>query len=240
MKKAVIAILAVLLLGSSVWSADIYIKQKSHTDAFSMMGREQPAQDDVIDMWLGDDRMAVEMPQMKIVIDLGKNVMLWINHQNKSYVEMTLPLDMEKYFPAQMMQMMGNVTVSVTPLTETQKIGQWDCAAYDVTMNVMMMDMQQKIWASTDVPFDWRDYSQKMLPKLNQAMMRLGEDSIKEMMKVEGFQIRSETSMSVMGHEMKSWQQVEEIIKQDAPAGTYTAPEGYTKKDKLDMMDIQR
>jgi hypothetical protein len=153
---------------------------------------------------------------------------------------MTLPLDMEKYFPAQMMQMMGNVTVSVTPLTETQKIGQWDCAAYDVTMNVMMMDMQQKIWASTDVPFDWRDYSQKMLPKLNQAMMRLGEDSIKEMMKVEGFQIRSETSMSVMGNEMKSWQQVEEIIKQDAPAGTYSAPEGYTKKDKLDMMDIQR
>lgn len=225
---------------SSALAADFYIKQISHTDAFAMMGQEQPARDDTIDMWLGDNRMAVEMPQMKVVIDLGQDIMYWISHQSKSYVEMTLPLDLDKYFPAQIMQMMGDVTMTVAATDEKKTFGSWECIGYDVTMNIMMMEMNQKIWASTDVPFDWKDYSQKMMPKLSQAMMRLGDESLEEMLKIEGFQIRTETTMNMMGNDMKSWQEVQEITKKDAPAGTYAPPEGYTKKDKLDMSDIQR
>jgi hypothetical protein len=233
-------VLALAVAASSTFAADYYIKQISHTDAFAMMGQEQPARDDTIHMWLGDDKMSIDMQQMKIIIDLGKDVMYWINHQNKSYVEMTLPLDLDKYFPAQIMQMMGDVSMTVDASGDKQKFGSWNCAGYDVTMNIMMMEMKQKIWASTDVPFDWKGYSQKMMPKLSQAMMRLGDESLKEMLKIEGFQIRTETTMNMMGSDMKSWQQVQEITKKDAPAGTYTAPEGYTKKDKLDMTDIQR
>ncbi len=240
MKKSFICMLMVLAFGTSALVADIYIKQVSHTEAFSMQGREQPAQDDVIHMWMGNDKMAVEMPQQKIVIDLGKDVMLWINHRNKSYVEMILPLDLEKYFPAQMMQMMGNIDVTVTATGEKQKIGEWECEGYQISMKFMMMNMQQTIWASQDVPFDWKDYSQKMLPKLSQATMYLGEDSLSEMMKIQGFQIKTETSMEAMGTEVKSWQEVQEIVKKTPPAGTYTVPEGYAKKDKLDLKDIQR
>ena len=79
-----------------------------------------------------------------------------------------------------------------------------------------------------------------VMPKLSQAMLRLGDDSLKEMLKIEGFQIRTDTSMNIMGNDMKSWQEVQEITKKTAPAGTYGPPEGYTKKDKLDMTDIQR
>ncbi len=240
MKKSLTCVLIVLAFGTSTLLADVYVKQISHTDAFSIQGREQPAQDDVIHMWMGKDKMAVEMPQQKIVIDLGKDVMLWINHKNKSYVEMTLPLDPEKYFPSQMMQMMGNIKVTVIPTGEKQKIGEWDCESYEMSMNVMMMNMKQTIWASTDVPFDWKDYSQKMLPKLSQATMFLSEESLQELMKIQGFQIKTETSMDAMGNEMKSWQEVQEIGKKTPPAGIYAAPEGYAKKDKLDMMDIQR
>jgi hypothetical protein len=229
-----------ILVFGSLAVADVYIRQKSHTDSIAVMGREQPARDDVIEMWLGDDRMAVEMPQMKIVIDLGKNVMHWVNHQNKTFVEMALPLDMEKYFPAQMMQMMGNVSVTVTPTGEKKQIGEWACEAYDVVMNIMMMDVNQRVWASKDVPFDWKEYAEKMMPMLNQAMMRLGEDSVKEMMKIEGFQIRTETTMNVMGSDMNSWTEVEEITNKPAPEGAYGVPDGYTQKEKLDMMDIQR
>jgi hypothetical protein len=241
MKKILwVAILALAVSGSTAFAADYYIKQISHTDAFAMMGQEQPARDDTIHMWLGDNRMAMEMPQMKVIIDLGKDVMYWINHQNKSYVEMTLPLDLDKYFPAQVMQMMGDVSMTVAATGEKQTFGRWDCAGYDMTVNIMMMEMKQKIWASTDVPFDWKDYSQKMMPKLSQAMMRLGDESLKEMLKIEGFQIRTETTMNMMGSDMKTWQEVQEITKKDAPAGTYGPPEGYTKKDKLDLTDIQR
>ncbi len=240
MRKSLICVLMMLTFGTSALLADIYIKQISHTDAFSIQGREQPAQDDVIHMWMGKDKMAVEMPQQKIVIDLGKDMMIWINHQSKSYVEMALPLDLEKYFPAQMMQMMNNIKVTVNPTGEKQKFGDWNCEGYEMSMTIMMMNMKQTIWASPDVPFDWKDYTQNMLPKLSQATMYLSEDSVSELMKIQGFQIRTETSMDAMGSTMKSWQEVQEIVKKDAPDGTYAAPEGYTKKDKLDMMDIQK
>jgi len=240
MKKSFICLLVVLAFGTSTLAADIYIKQISHTDAFTMQGRQQPAQDDVIHMWMGSDKMMVEMPQHKIVIDLGKNVMFWINNQEKSYVEMILPLDPEKYFPAQMTQMMKNVKLTVTPKGEKQKVGEWECEGYEMSMSFMMMNMKQTIWASQDVPFDWKDYSEKMLPKLTQATRYLGEESLNELMKIQGFQIKSETSMDAMGYEVKSWQEVQEIVKQTPPDGTYAVPEGYIKKDKLDLSDIQR
>jgi hypothetical protein len=128
----------------------------------------------------------------------------------------------------------------VTATGQSQKIGDWDCEGYEMSMNVMMMKMKQTIWASKDVPFDWKDYSQKMLPKLGQATMYLNEDSLSELMKIQGFQIKTEISMDAMGNVVKSWQEVQEIVKKDAPAGTYAAPEGYAKKDKLDLQDIQR
>ncbi len=233
-------VLALLILFSIPTIADIYIKQISHTDAFAMMGQEQPARDDSIYMWLGKDKMTVEMPQMKVIINIAENVMYWISHQDKSYVEMALPLDVEQYFPAQMTQLMKNVKVTVTPTDEKQKIGEWECQAYEVVMNIMMMDMKQKIWASTDVPFDWKEYSLEMLPKLSQATMGLPEEAVQEMSKIQGFQIKTETIMDVPGNEMKSWQEVQEITKKNAPEGTYAPPEGYRKKDKLDMMDIQK
>ena len=241
MKRLFITLFLVFAIAApSAFSADYYIKQISHTDAFAMMGQEQPARDDIIHMWLGDDKMAMEMPQMKVIIDLSKDVMYWINHQSKTYVEMTLSLDLDKYFPAQIMQMMGDVSMTVDETGEKQTFGSWNCTAYDMTVNIMMMEMKQKVWASTDVPFDWKDYSQKMMPKLSQAMMRLGDESLEEMLKIEGFQIRTEITMNMMGNDMKSWQEVQEITKKDAPAGTYAPPEGYTKKDKLEMTDIQR
>lgn len=240
MKKIFSAVLTLQALLAIPAVADIYIRQISHTEAFSMMGQEQPARDDTIHMWMGTDKMAVEMPQMKVVIDLAENVMYWISHQDKSYVEMALPLDIDQYFPAQMTQLMKNVKVTVTPTDEKQKIGEWDCQAYEMVMNIMMMDMKQKIWASTDVPFDWKEYSIKMLPKVSQATMGLPEEAVQEMTKIQGFQIKTETIMDVPGNEMKSWQEVQEITKKTAPDGTYTPPAGYSKKDKLDMMDIQR
>ncbi|GAI78887.1 unnamed protein product, partial [marine sediment metagenome] len=34
--------------------------------------------------------------------------------------------------------------------------------------------------------------------------------------------------------------EVSEITEKSAPAGIYSVPEGYTKKDKFSMMDLQK
>ena len=240
MRKISAVALVLLFFSGVTLYGDVYIQQKAHTDAFSMMGREMPVKDEVNHLWIDKNKMAVLGTEQSIILNLDDNLMYMILHQDKSYVEMTLPLDLSLYFPAQIQQMMGNVTVDVSLSGEEAKIGEWDCQGYDVTINIMMMTMKQKVWACKDVPFDWKGYTERMLPQLTQAMFRFGGDSIKEFEKIEGFQIKTEITMDMMGSEMKSWTEVVEISEKSAPTGTYLVPEGYAKKDKFTLMDMQR
>jgi hypothetical protein len=240
MKRVFVIGLLVLALSVAAAAEDVYIKQKAHTDGFAMMGQETPAKDEFYHMWLSDNKMAMQMPSMGLVVDMEKNIMFWINHESKNYVEMALPLDLDKYFPEQMRQMMTNVKVSVASNGEQKTIGEWDCEGYDMDLSFMGMEMKQKMWTSTKVPFDWKEYAEKLMPKMYEAMFQLGDASLQELLKIQGFLIRQETSMAMMGNEIKSWQEVVEIEKKSAPAGTFGVPEGYTKKDKLDFMDLQR
>ena len=239
MKKTITVVLAIFVC-TVFLSADIYIKQKTHSDAVSFMGQNQPEKNDIAEMWLGDNKMASVTPEGGFVLDLEKNVALMINHQNKSYVQMDLPVDLTKYFPPQLMQMMGNVSVEVNSTGKTEKIGSWNCTIYDMTISMMMMKMNYKLWASTEVPFDWKNFMQKMYSQMAMVTMRLNENAVKEMEEIQGFQIKSEMTMDMMGNEMKTSQEVIEISKKPAPAGVYGAPAGYTKKDKFGMADMQR
>ncbi len=238
--KKLIAVFSLMFFLTGVSVADVYIKQNSHTDAIEMMGQSQPARDEVNHLWLGDDKMAMHSEQQSIIIDLDAGKMMMIDHQDKTYVEMELPLDMSKYFPPQMEQMMGQMEVKVTPTNQTQTISGYKCTAYEVDINFMMMNMKQTVWASTDVPFDWKSYSEKMLPMMQQAMMRLGSEALDEFKKIDGFQIKTEMTMNMMGSEVNSYTEVVEIVDKPAPEGTYAFPEGYTKKEKFSMGDLQR
>jgi hypothetical protein len=238
MKKLLVAAL-VLISCAMFLSADVYITQKTHSDAVSFMGQNQPEKNGIAEMWLGKNKMANLSPEGGFILDLEKKVVLMINHQDKTYVQMDLPIDLSKYFPAQLLQMMGDVSVEVTATGQTEKIGSWNCTIYNMKMNMMMMTMNHKVWASTDVPFDWKNFMKDMYTQFAMVTMRLNEDAVKEMEKIQGFQIKSEITMDMMGTEMKSSQEVVEITEKTAPPGIYSAPEGYTKKDKFGMADFQ-
>jgi hypothetical protein len=237
--KKIFFVLALVSLSAIFISADVYIQQKVHTDAFEMMGQKTPAKDEIQNMWIGKNKMAVHGDQQSFVVDQEKKQVLFINHANKSYVAMTLPVDLEQYFPPQFMQMMGNISVTITPTGVTETVGKWKCQIYDMKMSMMMVNMSSKIWATKDVPFDWKKYTQDMFSEFAKVTMRLSDDAMKEILKIQGFQVKSEMSVNVMGADMKTTQEVIEITKKNAPAGTYGAPAGYTKKDKLSMMDMQ-
>jgi hypothetical protein len=238
MKKIILS--ALIILSCAVFlSADVYIKQKTHTDAVSFMGQNQPEKNEIAEMWLGNNKMASVTPEGGFILDLDQNVALMINHKDKTYVQMDLPVDLSKYFPPQLLQMMGNVTVEVTDTGTSEKIGDWNCTIYDMKLNMMMMAMNYKIWASSEVPFDWKTFMQDMYSQFAMVTMRLNDNAVKEMEKIQGFQIKSEMSMDMMGTAMKSSQEVIEITEKAAPAGIYSAPEGYTKKDKFGMADFQ-
>jgi hypothetical protein len=239
--KKLILILSVFVIFTALITADVYIKTKTHTDAFEMMGKKQPAKDQVSEQWLGKNKFATITGIQNMVFDIGKSVMYIIYPKTKTYVEAQLPLDMSKLLPEQMAQMMSmiKVTVKVSPTSQTKTIGKWKCNQYDVVMNIqamMSMTMNMKIWATTDVPFDWKTYMDKMFPnlmKLQSANMPFGEDMLNEFKKIKGYQVASELTMSIMGANMRVTTEVVEISKKSAPSGIYSVPAGYKKQDKL-------
>jgi len=242
MKKFFSFISLVLVLAVFA-SADIYIKQKMHTDPISIMGQNQPARDMVSEQWLGDDLFASISQDQSSIVDLKKNVMYLINHKDKTYVETPLPLDFSKLLPPEMAGMaaaMMKVTVTVNPTGQTKTIGQWNCSGYDVSMSMMMMPMKMQVWTTTDVPFDVNKFMEKMYSNVLMAQLRLDEAAIKEMQKVKGFWIASETSGEMMGAKIRSTTEVAEISKENPPAGVYSVPAGYTKQEKLSMRQMQQ
>jgi len=232
--------LVILVLFAGLLCADYYIKQKQHTDPVTMMGQTQPAKDSTVETWIGDNRAAIinkGEANNSIILKSAEKKMYFIDHSEKTYVEMDLPLNIDQYMPEQarqMTQMMTkNMEVTVTPTGETKKIGNWNCKGYDVNMKVMMMDMKMKVWATEDVPFDL-DKANKIQETFMQVSgSYMNEKVMNEFKKIKGYNIASNVTVSVMGADVKTTTQVEEITKKEPPSFVYKVPENYTKSEKL-------
>jgi hypothetical protein len=240
--KTMVFVLLMLALAAPAFAADVYVRVKTHTDPMAMMGQSTPARDDVQEMWISASKMAMIQKDRGSLVDLEKNVMYLVNHGDKSYVETPLPVDFAKLLPpeAASMAAMMQMKATVTPRAETKKIGEWDCTAYDATMNMMGMILNMKIWASTQVPFDAATFTAKMLPAVMQSQMGLDAASIKEFSKIKGYQIATDTTGDVMGAKLHTTTEVVEITQKAPPAGTYEPPAGYTKKATLSLQELQR
>ena len=103
---------------------------------------------------------------------------------------------------------------------------------------MMMFKVKTKVWASNQVPFDWKTFMNQGYMEMSKVTMRLNEQSTQELLKIDGFWIKSETTMDIMGTQAGSTQEVVEITEKAAPAGTFVVPEGYTKQDKFSREDM--
>ncbi len=236
MKKFISLLIALSFL-STLAAADIHIKAKSHTDAFTVMGQPQPEKNVVTEQWIGDDRFASHDPEQSIIIDGKKNLLYFINHKEKTYLETPLPLDLSKLVPpefAQMLSMM-KMTVTVNPLSQTKTIGSWKCSGYEVNLTVMMMSFKMTVWASTEVPFNVDQFMDKYFNNLMKLQLRVDEASLAELRKIKGYWIAYEQTGEVMGAKMRSTFEVTEITKEAPPASAYAVPSGYQKTDRLKM-----
>jgi len=239
--KRLLGLILVLALALPAVLADVYIKQNTHTDAVTMMGQKQPAKDEIQELWVGDKRFAMHSSQMSMIVDANKKILNFIDHKQKYYIEMTLPLQLEAYMPegmAKMMEaMMGKISIAVTPMNQKKKIENWPCTGYKVNLKMAMMDMEQTVWATTDVPFDYKELNNMLLNNLYKFQLRVSDDIIKEMDKIKGYPVLSETVSTIQMVEkpMTMRTKVLEISKKAPAAKAYAIPQGYAKKDKISM-----
>ncbi|MCX6579193.1 MAG: hypothetical protein NT166_03325 [Candidatus Aminicenantes bacterium] len=243
MKKTFLLLITIMVLfslsGFSFLQAEIYIKTDSHTDAFEMMGKKNPAKDESSEQWIGDARMAFTGKGQTTVIDLGEKTVYLIYHQDKAYVEAPLPLDMKKLMPEEMLAMlsMWKIKANVAPNGETQKIGQWNCTGYNMDINMGMLNIKIKTWATPEVPFDWKSFTEKMYPTLLQAVMGQGmdEETLNQYKKIDGYQVATSVTVNFLEQEIKTASQIVEISDKPAPPGIFSVPAGYKKLEKLVM-----
>ena len=228
--------------------ADVYIKQKNHTDGFSIMGQSQPAKDDMFVTWMGKDMARMDHGEdSSIIIRMDKKVMYMISHAEMKYTEMPIDSksdifssaiaasDLSDEEQAEAKKMMAGFAkmmkpkVTVTATGETQKIKNWNCKKYNMTMSMMGATTKSETWASEDIKIDYELYRSLTFSLLGQTQGV--EDMMKEMEKIKGIVVLSSGSMSMMGTDVKSTQELLEVSEKSAPGGTYDIPEGYKKQN---------
>jgi hypothetical protein len=229
-------------------SADMLMKQKHHQDSFTMMGKTQPAKDYTGTMWITTDKARNDIDDKSTIVRLDKNVMIILDHTKKKYMEIPLNFaeaaakQAEKEgaseeelakLPESMRNMMKGamkMNVVITETNNTKTINGWNCRKY-IQKIEGMMSSESEVWASQDVKLDT-----KLLAKFNAAFMAMNPglkeslgDLQKQMEKIKGVAVLTNTESTIMNTKMKSSVELIEVKEGSAPAGIYEVPVGYEK-----------
>jgi hypothetical protein len=241
---------ALLFAFSNAANAEVYMKQKRHTDETKVMGKTQPATDEIIITWLGKDRARMDHDQDKsTIILLDKNVFISLDHTKMTYVEMQIG-EWEKTIEESVnkeaktdedkedakkalgflkgLKSLVKFETKVTETKEAKKIKDWNCRKYVLKANMPMVKMTSEIWATEDIRVDFNLYR-----KISNAMMAGMpgmQEALKEMEKIKGVMVYSQSTGSAMGADVKSTEELLEIAEKTAPAGAYEIPKGYIKE----------
>ena len=226
------ALLTLLVLALPLAAgADTLYTMKSHTDAIKMGGQSQPAKDSTIKVWAASDRMRRDDGDQSMIFRLDKNRLYIVDHADKTYSEIALPIDLRKMMPkgseamADQIAAGMKVTVQVTPRDETKMVNQWNARRFDVTVqSAMGMKIATTMWVSKEIegfaPFN----------KMAGAMASLQPGSgewVKQLEKIDGFPVLTESQVDALGAKFGTREELVSVETKAAPAGTYDPPAGY-------------
>lgn len=247
MKKCLVffMILGITITAASFIHADVYIKQKSHTDGYYYGGVNRPAVDSTNELWLGDGKIAHITENSITIIEKEKNRALIINKSDKTYVETTLPIDLSKLGPEQVAPIIQGIRYkgTVKKTAKTKTIGKRKCKGY--AMNTYMVyqgnrdnEMDTTLWASKDLPFDMNKYRDLVFNIYR--LRNYSDELLEEMKKIDGFRIAAESLFYPKGFSVKRTTEVLEISAKEPPPGVYSVPESFTKKERFTIPELRR
>jgi hypothetical protein len=193
--------------------------------------------------WFGRDRMAFVTQDWRYVFDKTRGRVLVINTADRYYVEAKMTADSRELVDPGYVGALGrfraNGTVERSP-KKKMALGR-ECAGtviseWLVNDNQHFFDRDRMVYATTDVPFDWRlsrDLAAWMLSFFNPEMTYFGG-----MRSIEGFPL-SETDVYVRNTQRMAYgTEVTEIREAVSPDGFYDIPEGFGRREKLSQRDL--
>lgn len=241
--KTGLLLMAVLLLTATAVTADIHVKQHAHTDEYYFGGQVSPALDSENEIWLGDNKMMFATEKRIIIIDKGENKLTFANKSDSTYAETALPLDWTKFVPedfAGRLKMFETVG-TVEKTGETRMIEGFNCTAYKINAYIPYQGIKYNeqditLWVTADLPQATKTYG-AIAPDILK-LRNYKDDFIAELLKIEGFQILEETMNYQQGMGYASSEQAVEVSEKEPPAGAYTLPEWFRKKELLSREDL--
>ncbi len=240
---AVMLLLAVLILPSAA-SADVYMKQLSHTDAYTMNGQNYEPTNDTIEMWIAGDKARLESDEAIVIARKDQDVVYFIDPAAKTYNEIKYSdlgnakammaaqgvdtANAEQMKMMESMMAMMQVKATVTPTDSTKDIEGYNAKKYDVDIQMGTANAKSVYWVTGDINADY-----DLVAKLTNMMilqMPGASAAIDELKKMKGVPVESETTVNVMGSEMKTSMKLLSYDEKQAPASAFELPEGLTEK----------
>lgn len=216
-------------------SADTKMVMKSQTDAYQVMGQDQPAQESDVTFWVGENRASRSDGETTIILRPDQEKIYVVDHASKTYSGLDLPIDLMAAMPEATRQQMApmmdamEMTAVVAPSEERKDVNGWSARRYDVTLsNAMGMKIESQVWASTAVDVDMDTFH-----SLSRAMASLQPGfgaAAEKLLEIEGVPVLMESDVQMMGSSFGSREEMVSASTEDAPAGIYEVPEGYSEK----------
>ena len=160
---------------------------------------------------------------------MDKNRLYLVDHEDKTYFEIALPIDLRKMMPkgseamADQIAAGMKVTVQVAPRDETKKVGQWNARRYDVTVqSAMGMKIATTMWVSKEIA-GFAGFN-----KLAGTMASLQPGSgewVKELEKIDGFPVLTESQVDALGAKFGTREELVSVEpRPPPPAPTISRP----------------
>lgn len=232
-RRLLLAFLLFASIGSfaSMGSTDSLLTVKSHADAFELKGEAQPAKDTEVRIWVAGDKIRRDEGDTSMILRLDRNKLFLVHHPEKTYSELTLPVDFVRLMPkgkeelGQTWAKQMRLTLKVTPSSETKKINGW--SAQRVQMEVtsaMGMKIGTTLWVSKDIA------SYAALNKLTASLAALqpgAADWSQKLSQLEGFPVLKEDDVDALGAHFRTREELVSVETKVSPAGIYDPPAGY-------------
>lgn len=242
MKFALSLFLAVTALAAPA-AADTCLRIETHTDEYYTMGQTHAAVNGIDQIWFGHGKVAYITGNQKFVFDTGDSAFLFVNLADSSYAATSLPLDWgnlvstDTYAFLEKYKRYGKVKKT----DATRTVGVWACREYEIHSWLIVEDSrynerEEKAYMSSDLPIDW-----DLFHHVHRDFLELSnydDELIAEMLKIEGFSAATETTTYIQGFGLNSRQKVIDVSEKPAPPDLYGVPEGFRRKDRLTLEDI--
>jgi hypothetical protein len=230
----------VLALAPALAAADAVITVETSTDAYTLMGREQPARKSTNTIWIGETAARLDAGDTTTILDQAGGHLLVLDRADRTYSRVTLPVDLrgtvdeETFARMEQSKPMMRMSTTIRPSDETRKFGEYRCRKTTAeVVNPLGLTLSIDVWSTADLGLDDSIYDRLVLALAE--LQPSGGAWIEPILSIEGFPVVKETTVKLMEAEIRTVERFVSVEQRPAPEGHYAAPPDYA----LEEFDVE-